>query len=127
MLPWQPQVPDSRSWFAVHGWRKPTTGSRLEQNMTDTAQSTGQDDKIKEPKDVTIIVNTRKHNVPKNEEISFEAVVALAYPTAPAGENVEFTVMYQRGEGNKDGTLVPGQSVKVKDGMIFDVTPTDKS
>ena len=60
-------------------------------------------------------------------ERGYEAVVALAYPTAPAGENVEFTVMYQRGEGNKDGTLVAGQSVKVKDGMVFDVTPTDKS
>ena len=78
-------------------------------------------------KDVTIIVNTRKYPVPKNSEISFEAVVALAYPTLPTGQNVEFTVMYQRGEGNKDGTLIPGQSVRVKDGMIFDVTATDKS
>jgi hypothetical protein len=121
------RFPDSRSWFVVHGWREPTTGLRLEQNMSDTAESTKHYDKVKDPKDVTIIVNTRKHDVPKNEEVSFEAVVALAYPTAPAGENVEFTVMYQRGEGNKDGTLVPGQSVKVKDGMIFDVTPTDKS
>lgn len=95
--------------------------------MSDIAESTKHDDKVKGPKGVTIIVNTRKHSVPKNEKISFEAVVVLAYPTAPAGENVEFTVMYQRGEGNKDGTLVPGQSVKVKDGMIFDVTPTDKS
>jgi hypothetical protein len=95
--------------------------------MSDTMDSTTHHDKVKGPNDVTIIVNTRKHNVPKNEGISFEAVVALAYPSAPAGENVEFTVMYQRGEGNKDGTLIPRQSVKVKGGMIFDVTPTDKS
>lgn len=95
--------------------------------MSDTVENTKHDDKVKGPKDVTIIVNTRKHNVPKNEGISFKAVVALAYPTAPAGGNVDFTVMYQRGEGNKDGTLVSGQSVKVKDGMVFDVTPTDKS
>ena len=81
----------------------------------------------KDSKEVTVIVNTRKHNVAKNTEMSFEAVVALAYPSSPTGGNLEFTVMYQRGEGNKDGTLVPGQSVKVKDGMIFDVTPTDKS
>jgi hypothetical protein len=33
------------------------------------------------------------------------------------GENVEFTVMYQRGEGKKDGSLVAAQNVKVKDGM----------
>lgn len=81
----------------------------------------------KNDKAVAIVVNTRKHQVPKNQLISFEEVVELAYPTPPTGENVGFTVMYQRGEGNKDGTLVAGQTVKVKDGMIFDVTPTDLS
>jgi hypothetical protein len=79
------------------------------------------------PKTVTIIVNTRSHMVEKNEEISFKEVVALACPNVPTGENVGFTVMYQRAQGNKDGTLVAGQAVKVKDGMIFDVTPTDCS
>jgi hypothetical protein len=78
-------------------------------------------------KTVTIVVNTRKHEVPKNHMISFEEVVTLAYPEPPTGQNVGFTVLYQRGQGNKDGTLVAGQTVKVKDGMIFDVTPTDLS
>lgn len=86
-----------------------------------------QDDKVKPDKVVTIVVNTRKHSVPKNHEISFEEVVAFAYPAPPVGENVGFTVMYQRAEGNKDGTLVAGQTVKARDGMIFDVTPTDRS
>jgi Multiubiquitin len=39
-----------------------------------------------------------------------------------------FTVTYRRGEGNKpEGTLVEGETVKVKEGMIFNVTATDKS
>ena len=39
-----------------------------------------------------------------------------------------FTVTYTRGEGHKpQGTLVEGETVKVKDGMIFNVTATDKS
>lgn len=76
---------------------------------------------------VEIYVNTRKHVVEKNSDISFDAVVSLAYPVRPGGANVGFTVMYQRGEGNRDGTLVEGQAVKVKGGMIFDVTPTDRS
>ena len=75
---------------------------------------------------VTIYVNTTPHMVEK-DEISFEAVVTLAYPTPPPGGNIGFTVLYQRGHGSKDGTLVAGQTVKVKDGMIFDVTPTDLS
>lgn len=94
--------------------------------------STKQDDTVKPGRDekrsrlVTIYVNTVPHRVEK-DEISFEEVVALAFPEPPAGGNLGFTVLYQRGHGNKEGTLVAGQSVKVKDGMIFDVTPTDLS
>jgi hypothetical protein len=81
-----------------------------------------------DPKTVTIIVNGRPMTVPKNEEISFDAVVALAFPNPPTGDGVQFTVQYTRGQSNKPtGTLVEGQSVKVKDGMEFDVTPTNRS
>lgn len=80
----------------------------------------------KGPKLVTIYVNTVAHKVEK-DEISFEDVVDLAFPTPPPGGNIGFTVLYQRAHGNKDGSLVSGQTVKVKDGMIFDVTPTDLS
>ncbi len=78
------------------------------------------------PRTVTIYVNTRPHEVSKGE-ISFEDVVKLAYPTAPSGANIGYTVTYQRGHGNQDGDLVAGKTVKVKDGMIFDVTATDLS
>lgn len=90
----------------------------------DQANGKGKND----PKAVTIIVNTREHEVDKNTEISFEEVVSLAYDGAPpTGPNFEFTVMYRRGHGNKDGSLVAGQSVKVKDGMVFSVSATDRS
>jgi len=72
-------------------------------------------------------VNGRPKTVPKNEEIAFEQVVALAFPNPPTGDGVQFTVQYTRGGGHKAGTLVEGQSVKVKDGMEFDVTPTNRS
>lgn len=80
-------------------------------------------------KTVTIIVNTRSKTVSKNEDITFERAVDLAYDgSPPTGENVGFTVMYQRAEGNKDGTLVAGgPGVKAKEGMIFDVSATDRS
>ncbi len=78
-----------------------------------------------EKKRVTIVVNGRPHQVAK-EKISFEEVVALA--NLPSGPNIVYTVTYDRGHGNKpQGTLVDGESVKVKDGMIFNVTATDKS
>lgn len=75
-------------------------------------------------KDFKIIVNGREKVVTK-KEMSFAEIVALA--DLPSGANIVFTVTYRRGEGNKEGTLVDGDTVKIKDGMIFNVTATDKS
>ncbi len=78
-------------------------------------------------KSFTVIVNGREKTVTANE-LTFNQVVALAFDNPPTGPNIEFTITYRRGEGHKpEGTLAEGGSVKVKDGMIFNVTPTDKS
>lgn len=72
----------------------------------------------------TIIVNTKPHQW-NHEKISFEQVVELASPGQPydpAGTTVE----YSRGHG-PDKSLRQGDSVRVKDGMIFDVEPTIRS
>lgn len=75
----------------------------------------------------TIVVNGRSRGWDE-KEITFEQVVAIAYPNPPEGPDVDYTVSYRRGQGSKPvGTLKPNESVKVKDGMIFDVTPTDQS
>ncbi|EQD36789.1 hypothetical protein B2A_12020 [mine drainage metagenome] len=62
------------------------------------------------------------------ESISFSQVVALAFPNPVTGGNIVYSVTYSRGpKENPQGTLVEGQSVQVKSGMVFDVTKTDKS
>lgn len=77
--------------------------------------------------EVTVIINGREKTVSK-EKLTFEDLVRLADENPPTGPNVMITVTYRRGHGNKpDGTLVAGESVKVKEGMIFNVTFTDKS
>ncbi|HCG01744.1 MAG TPA: hypothetical protein DEV93_14525 [Chloroflexi bacterium] len=76
--------------------------------------------------EVTIIVNGRKRPV-EEKDISFEDVVELAYPGTPTGPNIVYTVAYRKAAGNRSGDLLAGQSVKVKEGTIFDVTQTDKS
>lgn len=87
--------------------------------------SSVQDEAKKEKKQVTIIVNARPHEVSK-EQLCFADVVGLS--GLPGGEMVTFTVTYRRGQGNKpEGSLVEGECVLVKDGMIFNVTRTDKS
>lgn len=79
-------------------------------------------------KEVTIIIDGTPHQWTE-KEISYEQVVDLAFDgNPPTGELVEITVGYHRGHGEKpEGDLEPGGSVKVKDGMIFDVTATDRS
>ncbi len=73
-----------------------------------------------------LIVNLEEKFVVKKKQ-SFEDIVKLAYPTPP-DDNATYTIGYRKGPpANPKGSLVEGQSVKVKDGMIFDVTPTDKS
>lgn len=77
--------------------------------------------------EITIIVNGRR-KVVKKDKLSFVEVLALAYDPVPEGENWAFTVTYTKGpKQNPKGTLTMGQSVKVEDGMIFNVTATDKS
>lgn len=74
-----------------------------------------------------IVVNGRE-KVVTTDEVTFEQLVQLAFNPVPSGPNWVFTVTYRRGGGHKpEGTLKPGEHVKVKKGMIFNVTATDKS
>lgn len=77
-------------------------------------------------KTVNIVVNGSEVQVAK-DELSFGDLVNLAFD-GEAGAKTIFTVTYKRGSGSKpEGSLVEGESVKVKEGMIFNVTRTDKS
>ena len=79
------------------------------------------------PKTYTIVVNGRPREV-EGDEVSFEDVVFMAFGERPGDSAKFFTVTFRRGHGNKpEGHLVAGLSVKVKEGMIFNVTATDKS
>lgn len=74
-----------------------------------------------------LIVNLEEKFVVKKKQ-TFDDIVKLAYPTPPPGPTPDYTVGYRKGPAaNPKGSLVQGQIVKIKDGMIFDVTPSDKS
>lgn len=86
-----------------------------------------QDEHFYSQKDFNIIVNGRRKVVTQHR-LSFSEVVALAYDNPPSGPNIMFTITYRNGPAkNPEGTLLEGQTVKIKDGMIFVVTTTDKS
>jgi len=78
-------------------------------------------------KQTTIIVNAEEKQV-TIKELTFDQVVSLAFPNASKNDNRLYTVTYRRAAGEKpEGTLVEGGTVKVKEGMIFNVTATLKS
>lgn len=76
---------------------------------------------------ICIIVNTVEEYVEPGR-FSFEELAKLAFPNTEVTPNTEYTVSYRKGPGNKpEGSLIAGESVKLKKGMIFDVSETDKS
>jgi hypothetical protein len=74
-----------------------------------------------------IFVNTRAKQV-KTPTLTFWQVVKLAYPDAVENSTTYYTVTYKHGpHSNPQGSMVAGETVHLKDGMRFNVTPTDKS
>jgi hypothetical protein len=80
-----------------------------------------------EKKNVTIIVEGTPHEWTKGE-ISYTELVSLEVPDYSSHPEITYSVPYKRGQGNKpEGILSPGASVKVKEGMIFNVSETGQS
>ncbi len=78
-------------------------------------------------KNITIVINGTAKTVHKTH-LTFEVIIALSFDNPPTGDGVQFTVQFSRGHSDKSkGTLVEGQSVQIKEGMEFDVTPTNRS
>lgn len=76
-------------------------------------------------KEYKIIVNGRE-KIWLHDEINFDEVVVLAFGLVQ--NTTSYTVTYKKGHGNKaEGILVKGDSVNVKDGMLFNVTQTSRS
>jgi hypothetical protein len=74
----------------------------------------------------TIYVNGQPHTWPKHEQIGYLDVVKFGYPNYNPQNS--YTVKYRKGHGEKpEGILAPGESVKVKDGMQFNVRDTGQS
>lgn len=74
-------------------------------------------------KEYQITVNGKPRTVTEHK-LSYWDVVVLAFGDA-ADANINYSITYLRGE--KEDILKRGGSVVVKDGMIFNVTPTGKS
>jgi len=78
-------------------------------------------------KTVTIIVEGTPHEWAK-ERITYAEVVALEVPDYATHPEITYSVKYKKGPGNRpEGVLTPSASVKVKEGMVFNVSETGQS
>lgn len=74
-----------------------------------------------------IFINGKRKTTTKSS-LTFEELITLAFENPPTGDGVQFTIQFTRGpEANPSGTLLEGQSVAIKNGIEFDVTPTNRS
>lgn len=89
--------------------------------------SNNEDKKEKDKdKDVIIIINGREMEFTE-KKITFEKLIELAFGTSSYPEDTVITVTYSKGPHMDKGSLVPGDSVNVKKGMIFNATKTTRS
>jgi hypothetical protein len=80
-----------------------------------------------EPRGVTIIVQGTPHEWLK-PRITYAEVVTLFDPTYPQHPEITYSVTYKRGPAqNPEGIFSPGGTEKVKDHMVFNVSPTGQS
>lgn len=80
-----------------------------------------------ESRNTAIIMNGTEITV-SGKELTYNQLVNLGLENPPTGDSICITITYRRGRGNKpEGTLAEGENVKIKEGMIFNVTATDKS
>lgn len=80
----------------------------------------------KESKIIKIFVNSREKEVQK-KELSYKEIVEFAFGCVGASETV-YTITYSKGpHKNPEGDMVDGDIVKIKEGMVFDVTATSRS
>ena len=76
---------------------------------------------------VVIVVNGRPKNWAERK-INYEQLVKLAFPNYVENEAIVYTVTYTNGpKQNEESSMVKGDIVFVKNQMIFNVTPTNRS
>jgi Multiubiquitin len=77
--------------------------------------------------EIIIIVNGRPFKWDK-KQISFQEVIVLAYNQYNDTPTLVYTVGYEDGpKQNREGSMLKGETIFVKNKMIFHATATDKS
>ena len=88
---------------------------------------TGLEGEDRKQRMLTIIVEGTPHEWPKGN-ISYDQVVTLEVPDYADHPDITYSVKFKKGHGGQqDDILAKGESIKIKDGMIFSVSETGQS
>jgi hypothetical protein len=83
--------------------------------------------RTREPREITFWVNGTQKTLRKGR-YSFADIVRLAFPNAVFGGNKCYTVGWDQGpHGHETGELFEGKTLRIIEGVIIDVSATDKS
>jgi hypothetical protein len=77
-------------------------------------------------KEVTIIINGTPTKVEKGR-YSYEQLYVLAFPGRPLPGGVAQPITYKFPHGHQEGSLLPGETIEIHEGLVFNVKPTFKS
>lgn len=92
--------------------------------MNSQQQNTAVEDHTKQ---FTIIVNGEAKKEIK-QVLTFVDILDLAFPAPRSIPDKEFSITFKNAESQpRNGQLHPGDTVEIKNGTSFDVTPTNKS
>lgn len=80
---------------------------------------------MKPEKVYTVVINGRQREI-TDHHLTYQEAIKLAFPDDQPAADTVYTVAYANPHG-RDGTLVEGQDVTVKNGMSFNVTKTSRS
>lgn len=78
------------------------------------------------PKGIRVHLNGREVILP-DESVGFEELVRLAYPDGTQFSDPGFRIVFTAAVRPEEGDLKAGESLKVKDGTIINVTSFDLS
>ena len=93
---------------------------------TEQAQGSGLETQAKKHEVTFHIVVNGTPDEWHHRKISFDEVVKLAFPGGSSGGDIRYSVSWTEPDG-REGSLRPGHSVAVVEGMMFHVRNTDKS
>lgn len=77
---------------------------------------------------ITIFIDSRPHEVEKHQLLSYEEIVRMWQGTYTPSDGVTYIITFSRGHSDHaKGELLPGESLKAKEGMVINVGRANRS